>query len=102
MIDAWFGFQPPDVLERHLSTAGIARTVELWCYAPGPVLAERYLSRAATRSAGHPGPEYVPELLALNARATPIRRGPCLSVDTTAPLDPDAVAAWISTAFEGA
>ena len=99
VIDAWFGFQPPDVLERHLSTAGIAHTAELWCHASGPVLAERYLSRAATRSAGHPGPEYVPELLALNARAMPIGRGPCLHVDTTAPLDPDAVMAWISEAF---
>ena len=99
VVDAWFGFQPPEVLERHLSTAGIGRTAELWCHAPGPVLAERYLARAATRSPGHPGPEYVPELLALDARAAPVGRGPCLRVDTTAPLDGDAVLAWITDAL---
>ena len=98
VVDAWFGFQPPEILERHLSTAGIGCTAEIWCHAPGPVLAERYLSRAATRSPGHPGPEYVPELLALNARAAPVGRGACLGIDTTAPLDEDAVLAWISQA----
>lgn len=99
VVDAWFGFQPPEVLERHLATAGIGCTAELWCHAPGPALAERYLSRAATRSPGHPGADYVPELLALNARAMPIGRGPCLRIDTTAPLDVDAVMGWIATAF---
>lgn len=28
VIDAWFGFQPMEVLERHLLTAGIERTAE--------------------------------------------------------------------------
>ncbi len=42
VIDAWLGFQPADVLDRHLSTVGIARTAKLGCHAPGPVLAERY------------------------------------------------------------
>lgn len=99
VVDAWFGFQPVEILERHLATAGIGRTAELWCHAPGPVLAERYLSRAATRAPGHPGPDYVDELLALNARATPLGRGPCLPIDTTALLELDAVLAWISTAL---
>jgi glucokinase len=101
VVDAWFGFQPPEVLEAHLATAGIGRTAELWCHAPGAALAERYLSRAATRSPGHPGADYVPELLVLNARATPIGRGPCLHVDTTAPLETDAVMAWIARALAG-
>lgn len=99
VVDAWFGFQPPEVLERHLATADIGATAELWCHAPGPVLAERYLARAATRSPGHPGPEYVPELIALNARAAPIGRGPCLAIDTSAPLDAEAVLTWISQVF---
>ena len=96
VIDAWFGFQPPEVLERHLATAGIAWTAEVWCHAPGPVVARRYEERLGARSAGHPGADYVPELIDLNARAAPNGRGPCYSIDTTEPLDLDAVMAWIA------
>lgn len=99
VIDAWFGFQPLEVLERHLGTAGIERTAELWCHAPGPVLAERYAARCASRSPGHPGLDYVPELVALNERAGPIRRGPCLAVDTTKELPLDAIASWLTDAL---
>ncbi len=100
VIDAWFGFQAPEVLERHLVTAGIGRTAELWCHAPGPVLAERYAARSATRSEGHPGPDYIPELIALNARATPTGRGPCLAVDTTQDLPLDATASWLTEVLD--
>lgn len=96
VIDAWFGFQPIDVLKRHLLTAGISGVAELWCHAPGPILAERYATRASSRPAGHPGPEYIPELLALNARATPTGCGPTFSIDTTQALHADAIASWIS------
>jgi glucokinase len=95
VIDAWFGFQPVDVLERHLATAGIHRTAEVWCHAPGPILAERYAARIATRSPGHPGADYIPELVTLNRRAAPIGRGPCVDVDTTKPLLLDEVTNWL-------
>lgn len=100
VVDAWFGFQPPEVLERHLLTAGIGRTVELWCTAPGPVLAERYLSRTGARSPGHPGPEYAPELVALSARAAPIGRGPLLAIDTTEPFRLDEAADFVARALD--
>ena len=99
VIDAWFGFQPIDVLERHLSTAGLSRVVELWCHAPAAVVAERYVARASTRSAGHPGPDYVPELLALHARATPTGRAPVLSIETTQELPTDQIVSWIRKAL---
>ena len=95
VIDAWFGFQPSDVLERHLDTAGITHTAELWCHAPPPVLAERYSARVGTRSAGHPGLEYVPELIELAGRAEPLRRGPCLEIETTSELQVRSIVAWI-------
>ena len=86
VIDAWFGFQPIEILEKHLLTAGIARTVEIWCHAPSAVLAGRYASRVGTRSAGHPGLEYVPELVALAERARPTGLAPRFDIDTTMPL----------------
>ena len=87
VIDAWFGFQPPEVLDRHLATAGIGRLAEVWCHAPAEILAERYRARLAGRSAGHPGEAYIPELVALAARAAPTGRVQALDVDTTAPAD---------------
>ena len=42
VVDAWFGFQPREVLEDHLRKAGVEQTFEIWCHAPGEVLAERY------------------------------------------------------------
>ena len=96
VIDAWFGFQPPAVLDRHLATAGVERTAEVWCHAPGDVLARRYGERLGSRSAGHPGADYIPELVALNERAAPTGRGPCFAVDTTAPIPFDPLLAWLA------
>ena len=95
VIDAWFGFQPLEVLDRHLVTAGITCVAELWCHAPGAVLAERYAARVDSRSAGHPGLDYVPELVALAERAKPTGRGPCFGIDTTQELRIDPVLAWL-------
>ena len=99
VIDAWFGFQPPEVLERHLATAGIGRTLEIWCRAPAQVLAARYRARLAARSAGHPGESYIPELVALHAHAAPTGRGPRFDVDTTQEVPWDELAAWIAVAL---
>lgn len=99
VIDAWFGFQPAEVLDRHLAVAGIARTAELWCHAPAAVVAARYGARIGTRSAGHPGATYIPELIALSERAAPIGRGPCLHVDTTQPLALDDLLRWLGQAL---
>ena len=97
IIDAWFGFQPPEVLEAGLMRAGIVETVELWCQAPPETIGARYAARVGTRPAGHPGLDYVPELIALAARARPNDRGPRQNIDTTRPLDTQALAAWVTT-----
>ncbi|AZO27777.1 MULTISPECIES: ROK family protein [Mesorhizobium] len=101
VVDAWFGFQPRDVLEDHLRKAGVERTAEIWCHAPGEVLAERYRARLDQRPAGHPGAAYIPELIELAKRAEPLRRGPLFDVDTTQPVDFDAITAWLRSAMEG-
>ncbi|MEI9416125.1 AAA family ATPase, partial [Mesorhizobium sp. Cs1321R2N1] len=95
IVDAWFGFQPRQVLEDHLRKAGVEHTVEFWCHAPGEVLAERYGARLGQRLPGHPGAAYIPELIELAKRAEPLRRGPLFDVDTTQPIDFDAIAAWL-------
>ncbi|MEI9431164.1 ROK family protein [Mesorhizobium sp. Cs1299R1N3] len=95
IVDAWFGFQPRQVLEDHLRKAGVEHTVEIWCHAPGEVLAERYGARLGQRLPGHPGAAYIPELIELAKRAEPLRRGPLFDVDTTQPIDFDAIAAWL-------
>ncbi|TGQ54703.1 ROK family protein [Mesorhizobium sp. M1C.F.Ca.ET.193.01.1.1] len=95
VVDAWFGFQPRELLEQHLSRAGVGQTAEVWCHAPGEVLAERYRARLDQRLPGHPGAAYIPELVELAKRAEPLRRGPLFDVDTTKPVDFDAITAWL-------
>ena len=101
VVDAWFGFQPIAILEKHLLTAGIARTAEIWCHAPPAVLADRYASRVATRSAGHPGLDYVPELIALAEQARPTGLAPRFDVDTTLPLAIEPLITWLDGTIGG-
>lgn len=101
IVDAWFGFQPRQVLEDHLRKAGVEQIVEIWCHAPGEVLAERYGARLGQRLPGHPGAAYIPELIELARRAEPLRRGPLFDVDTTKPVDFEAITAWLRAALAG-
>lgn len=89
VVDAWFGFQPTDLLRQHLAQAKVDRVVELWCRAPPHVIAERYLMRCGERHAGHLGPEYAPELRRLAERAQPLGLSPVIEVDTTRALETD-------------
>lgn len=100
IVDAWFGFQPPEVLEEHVAMAGITELVELWCHAPPEVIGERYERRTADRLPGHPGAAYVPELIELAKRAQPTRLGPVLDVETTSPTDIGEVFDWVTTSFK--
>ena len=97
VIEAWFGFQPVEVLRGHLDRAGIGATIELWCHAPPEVIGERYAARVPHRPAGHPGMDYVPELVGLATEARPIGAGPLLEVETTVPLDLTAVETFLRT-----
>lgn len=96
VVDAWFGFQPLDLLQEHLARAGITHAAEIWCYAPGAVLGERYRARAEQRHSGHLGVAYVPELVELAKRAQPLGEFPLFEVDTTRPLDMGALTGWLN------
>ena len=96
VIDAWFGFQPLEILDRHLVTAGIGRVIEIWCHAPDAVVAERYRARLADRSPGHPGEAYIAELVVLNGQATPTGRAPVFDVDTSGPVAIETIMTWVN------
>jgi glucokinase len=99
VVDAWFGFQPPDVLTGHLARAGVTRVAEIWCHAPGETVGVRYRARLGERHAGHLGAAYVPELIALADSARPLGAYPLLDIDTTRPLDLASLQNWLTTVF---
>jgi len=95
VVDAWFGFQPEDVLHAHLARAGIANAAQIWCAAPPETIGARYLARLKDRAPGHLGAEYAPELVALAARAKPLAGFATLTLDTSAPTDTSQAAKWL-------
>ena len=101
VVDAWFGFQPFDVLAGHMKLAGIGQVAEIWCHAPGDVLARRYRGRLKKRHSGHLGASYIPELVELAAQAEPLGKFPLFDVDTTRPLDLASLSAWLDETFAG-
>ncbi len=95
VIDAWFGFQPLETLTDGLARAGLTDLAEVWCHAPPETIGARYGTRLDKRPAGHPGADYVPELIALAGRAAPTGLAPRFDVDTTLPLDLSALKGWL-------
>jgi glucokinase len=99
IIDAWFGFQPVELLQGHLARSGITAIAEIWCHAPPQTVGERYRARLADRPKGHPGAEYIPELMALAEKAEPLRLSPVFDVDTTGPVEAERLRGWLRTAW---
>ena len=99
IIDAWFGFQPKEALERYLEQAGVTRVLEVWNHIPGNLAAERYAQRLGVRRHGHPGEEYLPELVKLADNAEPMSLGPVFTVDHREPIDTAGLLAWLSEEF---
>lgn len=102
VLDAWFGFQPVELLAGGLRAAGVEAVAEVWCEAPPEEVGRRYAERVARRAPGHPGLDYVPELVALARRAGPTGLAPVLRVDTTGAFDVAGTAAWLEAALAGA
>jgi glucokinase len=99
ILDAWFGFQPAAVLTEGLERAGVGAVVEVWCAAPPEEIGRRYAARVAGRTPGHPGLDYVPELVELAARAQPEGTRPTLRVGTDGQVDAAAIADWAGRAL---
>jgi glucokinase len=97
IVDAWFGFQPLEVLEQGLARAGVTELAEIWCQAPPETVGRRYSERLGQRPAGHPGADYVPELIALAEGSRPTGLSPHLKVDTTSAVSADTLRNWINS-----
>lgn len=95
IVDAWFGFQPREVLEGHIARAGITKVAEVWCDCSPEVVGQRYAERVGGRPPGHPGPSYVPELVELARRAAPTGLGPVKTVSTMQDLELDSLVRWV-------
>jgi glucokinase len=83
IIDAWCRYPPFDWMAAGFKTAGITQFVEIFCWARGEILAERYLSRVGLRHAGHPGAEFAPELIEVAHKAKPTGLGEVFYMDTS-------------------
>jgi predicted kinase len=94
VMDAWFGFQPEDILKSHLALAGQPSVFQVWCHAPPEIIGERYAARVSGRSGGHLGLDYVPELTALAERAKPLKNYPAYETDTTQAFDIQGFMRW--------
>ena len=101
-LDAWFGFQPREILDGHIARAGLHALAEVWCHAPADLVGARYAARVAARPAGHLGLDYVPELIALARDAAPLGGFPLYRVDTFGDLPLAALVAWAREFASGA
>ncbi len=101
LIDAWFGFQPRETLQRLLQQAGVEQVIEVWNHISPELAVARYASRLATRPPGHPGEEYLPELAQLAGRAQPMSLGPVLTIDQRHPLQIEPVIQWLVGTIAG-
>ncbi len=97
VMDAWFGFQPEEVLAAHIARVGEPQILQVWCHAPPDVIGERYCERVGKRSGGHLGLDYVPELVALAQLAQPLQHFATYKVDTTRAFDVSGFQRWIAT-----
>jgi glucokinase len=95
IVDAWFGFQPLEVLQAGLARAGVDDLAEVWCHAPPETIGARYLARLDQRPKGHPGADYVLELMALATSAAPTGLAARFDVDSTTALDIGTVTDWL-------
>lgn len=96
VIDAWYGFQPRELLRKYLREAGVTQVLEVWNQISAELAAERYAARLGQRSTGHPGAEYLPELRALAERAMPMAIGPVIRVDQALPLEIGKITHWLA------
>lgn len=96
IIDAWFGFQPLDVLRDHIARSGLTEISEVWCHAPAEIVGQRYGDRLGRRPTGHPGADYIPELVTLAQHAAPTGLAPSFDVETTVPVDLKSLLKWLN------
>ncbi|WP_318358457.1 AAA family ATPase [Enterobacter sp.] len=101
LIDAWFGFQPREMLQQLVQQAGVERVLEVWNHISPELAVSRYAERLQHRQPGHPGEEYLPELALLAKRAEPMGLGAVFRVDQQNPVESEEVSKWIERQIAG-
>lgn len=100
IVDAWFGFQPKEVLAHYLTQAGVTQVLEVWCQVTPETAGARYEARLGERLPGHLGAEYIPELKVLASKAQPMELGPVYYSDQESPVDINSITHWINSTFK--
>ncbi|MEL7975726.1 AAA family ATPase [Isoptericola sp. F-RaC21] len=111
VVESWW-FRPRDLDHalRGLATAGADAVVEVWCDVPPDVARRRFEARAATRHPVHADGRGTArgrdrdqdgDWAAWSARGAPLALGPVVRLDTTGPVDVDALARRVTTALSG-
>ncbi|WP_300000318.1 AAA family ATPase [uncultured Cedecea sp.] len=95
IMDAWFGFRDKSVLKDYLKNTGDVQVIEIWVKASATLVAERYKNRCGGRIKGHPGEEYIPELMLLAESAEPMNIGKVYTFDQNSHLSHDELIVWI-------
>jgi predicted NBD/HSP70 family sugar kinase len=95
ILDAWFGFKDKQLLLDHLDCCGISKPLEVWNQISPSSVAERYKRRCGQRIKGHPGEEYIPELMELAKRAEPMNIGEVIHIDQDSNIDINPVINWV-------
>lgn len=95
IMDAWFGFRDKSVLKDYLEKIGDVQILEIWVKASGELVAERYKNRCGCRIKGHPGEEYIPELVLLADSAEPMNLGKVYTFDQISDVSNDELINWI-------
>ena len=90
-------FRPHSTYERERLTRLEARIVEVYCRCPVDVLMQRFHERAKTAHAAHPATDLTPEWIAEFDR--PMGLGEVIEVDTTRPVDVEALAAQVTASL---
>lgn len=99
VVDSWW-FRPRDLdhARAGLARAGAAGSVEVWCEVPAAVARARFVARR--RPDVHADAERLAtQWTGWAAQAAPLRLGPVVRVDTTAPVDAGAVADRVRAAL---
>jgi predicted kinase len=91
-------FRPYSAYERERLTRLEARIVEVFCRCPAEVLMQRFHERAKTAHAAHPARDLTPAWIAEFDR--PMGLGAVIEVDTTRPVDVQALAAQVAALLE--
>ncbi|GAA2757030.1 AAA family ATPase [Actinopolymorpha rutila] len=85
------------LVQAGLAQANVARTVEIWCDVPADVSYDRDRIRWASQHRIHGARISAAEWTAMVADGRPLALGPVRRVDTTGPVDVDALTAWCRT-----